>query len=105
VDLFSQLGIVGLIFFWFSVQVIRLGWRLHIVLPKALQPACECDVSGLGRSLVVMLCGLDSPFVYNIGFPGFQASVLVWLFLGGLISLDHMTSRELAVEEANATGD
>ena len=30
------------------------------------------------------------PFVYNIGFPGFQASVLVWLFLGGLVALDNM---------------
>ena len=30
------------------------------------------------------------PFVYNIGFPGFQASVLVWLFLGGLVALENM---------------
>jgi hypothetical protein len=30
------------------------------------------------------------PFVYNIGFTGFRASVLAWLFLGGLISLEHV---------------
>ena len=33
------------------------------------------------------------PHVYNIGFPGFQASVLIWLFLGGLVSLEQMTGR------------
>ena len=39
------------------------------------------------------------PFVYNIGFPGFQASVLVWLFLGGLVALEGMgeTERESGV--------
>jgi len=31
------------------------------------------------------------PHVYNIGFPGFQASVLVWLFLGGLVALEQMS--------------
>jgi len=28
--------------------------------------------------------------VYNIGFLGFQASVLVWLFLGGLVALEQI---------------
>ena len=27
------------------------------------------------------------PFLYNIGIPGFQASVFLWLFCGGLLSL------------------
>jgi hypothetical protein len=30
------------------------------------------------------------PFVYNIQFVGFQASVLVWLFMGGLVALQNM---------------
>ena len=34
------------------------------------------------------------PFVYNSGFPGFQASVLLWLFLGGLVALDVRTQGE-----------
>jgi hypothetical protein len=25
------------------------------------------------------------PFVYNEGFPGFQASVLIWMFFGGFL--------------------
>jgi len=27
------------------------------------------------------------PFVYNIGLAGFRASILGWLFLGGLVAL------------------
>lgn len=33
------------------------------------------------------------PFVYNIGFPGFQASVLVWLFMGGLVALEQIEAK------------
>ena len=28
------------------------------------------------------------PFVYNIGIAGFRASVLGWLFLGGLVAVE-----------------
>ena len=28
------------------------------------------------------------PFVYNIGIAGFRASVLGWLFLGGLLAME-----------------
>jgi hypothetical protein len=42
-------------------------------------------------SMVLMLfADWMLPFVYNIGFPGFQASVLIWLFMGGMISIDHI---------------
>ena len=30
------------------------------------------------------------PFVYNIGFTGFRASILPWIFLGGLISIEQI---------------
>jgi hypothetical protein len=30
------------------------------------------------------------PFFYNIGLDGFRASMLSWLFLGGLVSLEQM---------------
>ena len=32
------------------------------------------------------------PFFYNIGMTGFRSSVLVWLFFGGLVSLELMFS-------------
>lgn len=34
------------------------------------------------------------PFVYNIGLGGFRASVLGWLFLGGLVALNNIIMRE-----------
>ena len=108
VDLFSQLGIVGLMLFvWFSVQAIRLGWRLHTRFTQGFAAGyVNAMLAAWVGSLVVMLfADWILPFVYNIGFPGFQASVLVWLFLGGLVSLDQMARRELDVEEANATTD
>jgi hypothetical protein len=29
------------------------------------------------------------PFVYNIGFNGFRASVLPWIFMGGVIAIEN----------------
>jgi hypothetical protein len=34
------------------------------------------------------------PFVYNVGFGGFRASVLGWLFMGGLVALEQMTAAQ-----------
>jgi hypothetical protein len=36
------------------------------------------------------------PFVYNIGFPGFQTSVFVWMFFGGLITLEQIARAKAA---------
>jgi hypothetical protein len=30
------------------------------------------------------------PFFYNVGLSGFRSSMLGWLFLGGLVSLEQM---------------
>jgi hypothetical protein len=30
------------------------------------------------------------PFFYNIGLSGFRSSMLGWLFLGGLVSVEQM---------------
>lgn len=106
VDLFSQLGIVGLmLFFWFSVRVIRLGWRLRTRFTEGFAAGyVNAMLAAWVGSLVVMaFADWILPYVYNIGFPGFQASVLVWMFLGGLVALDQMSGRELDIEEADAT--
>lgn len=34
------------------------------------------------------------PFVYNVTFNGLRASVLGWIFLGGLVALERMTPTE-----------
>ena len=44
--------------------------------------------AGAGALVLMMMADWILPHVYNIGFPGFQASVLVWLFLGGIVALE-----------------
>jgi hypothetical protein len=92
VDLFAHTGIVGLaLFFWFAVEVAQLGLRLRQRFREGFAAGYVNGMLAAGAaSLVVMLLAdWILPFVYNIGFPGFQASVLVWLFLGGLVAIDN----------------
>ena len=48
--------------------------------------------TGIGAIAIMLLADWFLPFVYNIGFEGFQASVLAWLFLGGVIALEPMAA-------------
>ncbi|MCA9989204.1 MAG: hypothetical protein KDE59_33090, partial [Anaerolineales bacterium] len=57
-----------------------------------------------GIMVVMLLLDWFLPFVYNVGFPGFQASVLVWLFLGGLVAIENWDSAD-AGESAAVMGD
>jgi hypothetical protein len=49
---------------------------------------------GAGSLVIMALADWILPFVYNIGFEGFQASVLVWLFIGGLAALENFRGQE-----------
>lgn len=93
VDLFSQLGVVGLaLFFWFAWEVTRLGMRLRRIHQSGFLAGYVNGMLAAGAAALVLMLFADwiLPFVYNIGFPGFQASVLVWLFLGGLVAIEHL---------------
>ena len=63
------------------------------------QPEAELDSRSVyfnqGALIIMALADWILPFVYNIGFPGFQASVLVWLFLGGLVFLESLPPNEV----------
>ncbi|OQA20033.1 MAG: O-Antigen ligase [Chloroflexi bacterium ADurb.Bin360] len=95
VDVFAHTGLVGLgLFLWFAVELFLLGWR-------ASQRYTEGFIGGyangmtaawVGSLVVMLLADWMLPFVYNIGFPGFQASILVWLFLGGLVTCSQAKS-------------
>jgi O-antigen ligase len=97
VDLFAQTGIIGLIFyFWFIVSLFRVGFRLRQTYRTGFAAGyVNAMIAALGGVCVVMLL-LDwfLPFVYNVGFPGFQASVLLWMFLGGLVSLENIARQK-----------
>lgn len=91
VDLFAHGGVLGLaLFAWFAWEVYRLGLRLYRRYQEGFTAGYVNGMlaAGAGSLVIMLLADWILPFVYNIGFPGFQASVLVWLFLGGLIALE-----------------
>lgn len=92
VDLFAHFGIVGLaIFFWFAAEVAQLGLKLRTRFTDGFAAGYVNAMlaAGAGSLVIMLLADWILPFVYNIGFDGFQASVLVWLFMGGLVTLDY----------------
>lgn len=97
VDLFAHGGLVSLIFFaWFTVAVVRLGMRLHNRYFRGFEAGYVNGILAAGAASLVLMLFADwiLPFVYNIGFSGFQASILIWLFLGGLVALENMPQTE-----------
>jgi len=97
VDIIAQTGLLGLAcFLWFVWEAGRLGWRLRAWVPEGFAQAYVYGaLGGLAGTLVTGLLGdWVLPFVYNIGLIGFRASVLGWLFLGGLVSVEQMVRRQ-----------
>ena len=97
IDLFAHGGLLGLALFgWFVFEVARLGDRLHRRYSTGFAAAYVngMTAAGVGALVIMMLADWILPFVYNIGYLGFQASVLVWLFLGGLVALEGMGEGE-----------
>ncbi len=95
VDLFSHAGLLGLgLFAWFAAEVFRLAVRLRSRYRDGFSAGYVNAMLAAWAGALVLMVFADwiLPFVYNIGFLGFQASVLVWLFLGGLVALEQMAS-------------
>jgi hypothetical protein len=97
VDIVAQTGLVGLLcVLWFFWEVGRLGWRLRKHAPDGFAQAYAYGALGGLAGMVVsgMLGDWVLPFFYNIGLAGFRTSMLGWLFLGGLVSLEQMVIRQ-----------
>ena len=93
VDIIAQTGLIGLIcFLWFLWQAGKLGWELRDRVPNGFARAYVYGALGglVGTAIAGMLGDWVLPFFYNIGLQGFRTSVLTWLFLGGLVSLEQM---------------
>jgi hypothetical protein len=43
------------------------------------------------------------PFVYNLGFEGFQSSILIWMFFGGIVALEQMANRKALAQERDGS--
>ena len=90
IDLIAQTGLIGFFCFaWFIWQVGKLGLSLRKTASEGFPRAYVYGaLGGLAGTLAAgMLADWIIPFVYNIGFTGFRASVLGWIFLGGLVAL------------------
>jgi O-antigen ligase len=93
VDLTAETGVVGLAcFLWFMLTLGAIAWRLRRRAPEGFSRAyCYGVLGGLAGMLVAAFMGdWVLPFVYNVGFAGFRASVLVWIFLGGLLVVERL---------------
>ncbi len=104
IDLIAQTGILGLIcFFWIFWEVGKLGWRMRDSVPAGFPRAYVNGVLGglIGTLVAAGLVDWILPFVYNIGLKGFRGSILAWLFLGGLVSLERILRKPPGVTEAD----
>src|SRR5574338_1691298 len=86
VDIIAQTGIIGL--FFFLLFFWKMGWiglGLLKRVPEGFEKAYVYGaLGGIAGTLVsAMLGDWVIPFVYNVGFTGFRASLMGWMFLGG----------------------
>jgi O-antigen ligase len=98
VDLIAQVGIAGLLcFLWVFYEVGKLCWNLVEQIDDGFPKAYLFGViAGIaGTLMAASLVDWVLPFVYNIGFNGFRASILPWIFLGGAISIEQIYKRNL----------
>lgn len=91
IDLLAQTGIVGCgLFVWFLVEVTLLGLRLLERVPEGFPRAFVYGAIGgaIGTAVAGMFGDWIIPFVYNVGFAGFRASLIGWLFMGALVAME-----------------
>jgi O-antigen ligase len=93
VDLIAQTGYIGLLcFLWLLFMVARLSWNYTNKLPGGFDRGYSAGVFAgvIGTLFAAFLVDWVLPFVYNIGLNGFRASILPWIFMGGMIAIEQM---------------
>jgi hypothetical protein len=93
-DILAQVGILGMAcFVWFVGELGWLALKLRTQVEDGFNRAYVYGViGGLAGTLVAgVLVDWVFPFVYNIGLRGFRGSMLGWIFLGGLVSIEYVT--------------
>jgi O-antigen ligase len=100
-DLAAQLGLLGLaLFLWFAWRTGRVAWKGARRGAFGFERAYALGAfGGLCGSLAAgALADWILPFVYNTGLRAVSSSTLFWLFLGGVMSLERLTSTVAAVD-------
>ncbi|MGB3715266.1 MAG: O-antigen ligase family protein [Candidatus Promineifilaceae bacterium] len=93
IDVFAQMGVVGLAaFLWLSAEIGTQAWRLKQRFSDDFNAAYVFGaIAGLIGILIASgIVEWMLPFVYNVGLRGFRFSVFIWIFLGGLVILDQL---------------
>jgi O-antigen ligase len=96
IDLIAQVGILGLFcFLWIFFEVLKLSWRL--LKNKSLTGFAEAYTFGVFAGVIetmvaAFLGDWVLPFVYNVGLNGFRASILPWIFIGGLVAIEKIST-------------
>ncbi len=93
VDLIAQTGYLGLLcFLWLLFAMGRLSWNFANKLPGGFARGYSYGVFAgiVGTLVAAFLVDWVLPFVYNIGLTGFRASILPWIFMGGMIAIEQM---------------
>ena len=104
VDIIAQTGVLGLIcFLWILFEIGRLGWKLMTRLPDGFPKGYAYGIFAgvLGSLMAAFLVDWLLPFAYNIGLDGVRASVLPWIFFGGLISLEQIYLEDQKTDPAS----
>jgi hypothetical protein len=93
VDIVAQTGILGLAcFMWILFEIGKMAYRLMNQLPEGFAKAYAYGIfaSVFGSLMASFLVDWLLPFAYNIGLDGVRASVLPWIFFGGLIAIEQI---------------
>lgn len=107
IDIVAQIGLLGLVcLLWFVLEMVILGWGLLKKVEDGFSRAYVVGVlAGLAGTLVAgMLGDWIFPFVYNVGVRGVQASILGWIFMGGLVVIQQIHSKHKSEDQVGITG-
>jgi hypothetical protein len=106
IDLFAHVGIVGLgLFLWFMTELALLHARVRKHYPDGFTGGYVNGMLGAWFAIMTIMALADwfLPFVYNLGFEGFQSSILIWMFFGGIVALEQRANRKALAQERDGS--